>query len=283
MANEAMRECWGAGAAPWVTHQQIFDAAFVPFTAAVMGAADPGPGDRVVDVGCGAGTLLAATVERGAAAVGVDVSPAMVDAARRRVPAATVVLADAQTADLGAAAPGPPFTRVVSRFGVMFFDDPAAAFANLRRAAAPGARLAFVCWRGPEENPVFRVGTELILARVERPGLPAAGAPGPMAFADPDRPRDILARAGWQDVSVDALDGECRYGVDGSDGVEERLVTLLGSSVLRGARAEIEGREGPDAWAALLAEVRAELRRHLVDGVLTLPGATWLVTASNPG
>ncbi len=139
VANEAMRGSWATGAEGWVRNERIFDAAFAPFTAAVLGAADLGSARRVLDVGCGTGTLLDAAVAVGADAVGVDISSAMVDAARRRVPTATVVTADAQTADLLAAAPGAPFDRVVSRFGVMFFSEPQAAFANIRSATEPGA------------------------------------------------------------------------------------------------------------------------------------------------
>ena len=140
-----MRGSWATGAEGWVRNERIFDAAFAPFTAAVLGAADLGSARRVLDVGCGTGTLLDAAVAAGAGAVGVDISSAMVEAARRRVPTATVVAADAQTADLLAAAPGAPFDRVVSRFGVMFFAEPEAAYSRTsgppRRPAAPRVRV----------------------------------------------------------------------------------------------------------------------------------------------
>ena len=187
MANEAMRDNWATGADGWVRNERIFDAVFAPFTAALVGAADLGSAQRVLDVGCGAGTLLEAAVAAGADAVGVDISPGMVEAAQRRAPTATVITADAQTTDLLAAAPGAPFDRVVSRFGVMFFADPEAAFINIRSATAPGARLAFVCWREGETE-TFSLGLRALTARLtDPPGPPMPGEPGPMGLANAER------------------------------------------------------------------------------------------------
>jgi SAM-dependent methyltransferase len=281
MANESMRDTWATGAEGWVRHERIFDAVFTPFTAALLAAADLGSARRVLDVGCGAGTLLEAAVAAGAEAVGVDISPAMVDAARRRVPAATVVTADAQTADLLAAAPGPSFDRVVSRFGVMFFAEPEAAFLNIRGATAPHARLAFVCWR-EGESAMFWLGLRALTARLaDPPTVPPPGSPGPMGLADADRIREVLTVAGWSDVTIEPIDRLCDYAIDGSDGVEERLAVALSGMIGRTARAELEPRLGPDGWQAAVDEARAELRAELVDGAVRLVGHTWLVTATN--
>jgi SAM-dependent methyltransferase len=276
MANEAMRDNWTNWADGWVTHREVFDFELAGFAAAVMDRLQPGPGDRVLDVGCGTGALLEAIVAAGGAAVGVDISPAMVEAARARVPDATVLLGDAQTEDLAALG---PFSAVVSRFGVMFFDDPVGAFANIRSAMQPGARLAFACWRGIEENPMFTLGTSILTARLDPPPVVAPGAPGPTAFADPARVSSILEGAGWADVSIAPLDVECNYAVHGGDGVEERLVMILNTTGGRMARVRLEAELGPERWEALLDEVRAELRRNLVDGVVKFNGAAWLVTA----
>jgi SAM-dependent methyltransferase len=282
VANEAMRANWGGGAAGWVANEKIFDAVFAPVTAGVLAAAGPAPGHRVLDVGCGSGTLLAASAAAGAEVVGVDISEGMAEAARRRVPEAEVLVADAQTADLLAQAPGAPFDRVVSRFGVMFFEDPAAAFANLRRAAAPGAVLAFSCWRGKDENPIFTLGSGVLHERLDpKPEPPGPGEPGPTAFADPERSTAILREAGWGAITVDPLDFTCDYGIDGSDGVEERLATVLGTGTGRLAREQLLPRLGEAGWDALVDEVRDDLRRRRVDGVLRFPGAVWIVTARN--
>ena len=205
----------------------------------------------------------------------------MVDAARRRVPTATVVTADAQTADLLAAAPGVPFDRVVSRFGVMFFAEPEAAFANIRSATAPGARLAFVCWREGETD-MFSLGLGALTSRLADPPTgPTPGAPGSMGLASADRIREVLTVAGWSDVTIEPSDGLCDYGIDGSDGVEERLTIALSATFGRAVRAELEPRLDPDGWHVVLDEARAELRAHLVDGAVRFVGHTWLVTATN--
>lgn len=280
MSNDGMRSTWTDVGAGWVEQEQTFDAAFAPITTALLAAAAIEPGHRVLDVGCGSGTLLEAAAASGATPVGVDISPTMVEAARRRVPVAEVLLADAQSTDLLAAAPGPAFDRVVSRFGVMFFADPVEAFTRIRTAAAPGGRLAFVCWRGDAENPIFTRGTEVLTRRLPPVERDPDGAPGPRAFADPDRVRTVLADAGWDRVAVKALDVALDYSTATSDGVEERLATILATGTGRDARARLEPALGAAAWTALLDEVRAELRATLVDGALQLPAATWLVTAS---
>lgn len=281
MANEEMRENWTAGASGWVENEAIFDAVFAPVTAAVVEAASLAPQQRLLDVGCGSGTLLKAAVAEGLDVVGVDISEGMAEAARRRVPQATVLVEDAQEVDLLALAPGAAFDRVVSRFGVMFFADPVAAFANIRRATAPEARLAFACWRAEEENPMFALGTSVLIERLAAQPAPDPGAPGPMAFADRDRLLSVLTDAGWSDIVADPLDFTCDYGIGGTDGVEERLAGILGTTTGRRARAQLEPELGADGWADLLDEVRAELRRHLVDGVVRFPGACWLVTAGS--
>lgn len=282
MTNEEMRDTWATGAEGWVRHERIFDAVFAPFTRTVLDAARLGSARRVLDVGCGSGTLLAAAVTAGAEAVGVDISPAMVEAARDRVPAATVVTADAQAADLTVLAPGAPFDRVVSRFGVMFFADPEAAFRNLRSAAAPDARLAFVCWRN-EETRMFALGLFALAARAGRPlTTPVPGTPGAMGLADHRFVGELLRAAGWSDVTIEPVDGLCDYSIDGSDGVEERLAVALGSVNGRALRAELESRLGPDGWRAALDEARAELRAEMTDGAVRIVGHTWLVTARNP-
>lgn len=184
MANEEQQQAWATQGVDWVTHAAVFDAVLAPFADAVIAHADITPGARVLDIGCGSGTLLQRTTDLGADAFGVDISEPMVAAARRRVPQATVALGDAQTMDLRDGDDGAAFDRAISRFGVMFFEDPVAAFVNIRGAAAPGARLAFVCWRDGD-NPMFTAGVDVLAAKLESP--PAAPDPGA-----PDRWRSAM-------------------------------------------------------------------------------------------
>ncbi|MDN5896342.1 MAG: class I SAM-dependent methyltransferase, partial [Nocardioides sp.] len=155
MGNEAGRQTWATRADGWVRDTRVLDLAFAPFTAAILNAAGLDSAHRVLDIGCGMGTLLEEVTAAGVEAVGFDIAPVMVDAARARVPAATAIQADAQTADLPAMAGGVRFDTVLSRFGVMFFDDPVAAFANIRAATGPGARLVLASWRADERD-MFR-------------------------------------------------------------------------------------------------------------------------------
>lgn len=276
-----MHDLWNTGAEGWITHRALFDHEMAPFATAVVDAVAAAPGDRLLDVGCGTGAVLGLATGRGASGVGVDISVPMIAAARESLPDLSFVAADAQTTDL---TPWGPFTGVVSRFGVMFFDDPVAAFANVRTAVAAGGRMAFVCWRGLDENPMFSLGTSVLVDRLDPPPEPPApGAPGPTAFADPERVRTVLDAAGWDGVEVTPFDAVCDYSVEGSDGVEERLTMLLATTSGRSARRQLEPRLGPDGWAALLDEIRDELRRHAVGGSVRFTGATWLVTARNLG
>ncbi|MEB3032580.1 class I SAM-dependent methyltransferase [[Mycobacterium] nativiensis] len=282
MANEEQQQAWAAQGIDWVDNAAIFEAVLAPFADAVLQAADMDSGARVLDIGCGSGTLLQRAAELGAVPFGVDISEPMVQEARRRVPTATVSLGDAQTLALRPTT-GEAFDWIISRFGVMFFDDPVAAFANIRDAAAPGARLAFVCWR-EGDNPMFTAGVDVLAARLETPpAAPDPDAPGPLAFGNAERVRTILAGAGWSDVTVTAFDGICDFGIDGSDGVEERLGLILSNTTGRQASAELQDRLGADGWAAVIEELRDELRRHRVDGVVKFPGHTWVVAAVNPG
>jgi SAM-dependent methyltransferase len=196
----------------WVETQELLDQILKPFADLLVEAVSSAPGGRVLDVGCGTGgTTLSLARKLGANGIssGIDISAPMIAAARARAErestAATFVLADAQTHAFDLAS----FDAIVSRFGVMFFDDPVRAFTNLRRAACDGAVLRFVAWRSAAENP-FMTTAECAAAPL-LPNLPARrpDAPGQFAFADPQRVRTILEQSAWSHIDIRPIDVAC--------------------------------------------------------------------------
>ncbi|MEV0172137.1 methyltransferase domain-containing protein [Streptomyces sp. NPDC050803] len=199
----------GRGGHVWVETQALLDGMFQPLEDLLLEALPAGPGDRVLDVGCGTGGITLAVARRLGPAgrcVGVDISEPMLDAARARAERegtpASFVLADAADHAFEPA----DFDAVVSRNGVMFFSDSVRAFANLRRAARDGAGLRFVCWRGAEENPYMTTAERAAAPLL--PNLPARrpDEPGQFAFADSDRIHRILAESGWTDIDIRPVD-----------------------------------------------------------------------------
>jgi SAM-dependent methyltransferase len=211
--NSEQATLWnGTGGQAWVEAQATLDRMFEPFAQRLMEPLSAGAAARVLDIGCGAGgTTMAAArlLGPGGRCVGIDISQALVDAARTRAErqgsAASFIRADAQTHAFEPAA----FDLLISRFGVMFFDDSVGAFANLRRAASRGAEFRFVAWRSPAENP-FMTAAE----RSAAPFLPEMpprkpDAPGQFAFADRRRVVALLEQGGWGEVDVQAIDVVC--------------------------------------------------------------------------
>lgn len=260
-----------------MAHQDRFDALFAPATAAILERAAIDPRCRVLDIGCGSGTLLRAAVDLGADAVGVDLSALMTAAAEVRVPEARLVTGDAQSLDVLDVVGGRRFDRVVSRFGVMFFEDPVAAFDRIRRATAD-ASLVFCCWRSLEENPAFTLGTQVLLDRLAALDGEMADAPGPTSFADRDHLQAVLESAGWIEVTIEPLDFDCAHGWR-EVGVEKRMEIVFATSVGQRARSLWQDDLGPQAWSELLDEVRDHIRARKVNGEVRHSAATWIVTA----
>lgn len=248
----------------WVEVADLLDPQLSPLGLAAMDALDPQPGESVVDIGCGAGQSVLQLAERVGPAgrvIGVDIAPRLLDLARRRASGLTqvdFVDADAQALDLPAASAD----GVFSRFGVMAFADPAAAFANFRRILKPGGRLAFVCWRALAEN-------ELDLLPLRAAGLEAMADATPFSFADPDVVQATLAGVGFRDIAIAAADQAVTSG-----GVDEMARVLLKVGSLGRIL-----REAPDRLAAAEPRLRAALAERERDGVVALNAATWVVTA----
>ncbi|OHB31779.1 MAG: hypothetical protein A2790_02920 [Phenylobacterium sp. RIFCSPHIGHO2_01_FULL_69_31] len=272
-ANAQQVAYWNESAGPtWAELQAPLDRQLAPLGRRAMSELDLGPGRRVLDIGCGAGETTLSLAQTGAEAVGVDISRPLLEIARSRSEGraeVTFLEADAQTH------PFPPgaFDAVFSRFGVMFFADPAAAFANIRQALKPGGKIAFVCWRTPAENPIMSLPMQAALAHVDAPPAPPEpGAPGPFAFADPDRVRAILAAAGFENVAITAHDEAIGPG---------DLETTLALALRVGPLGALL-RENPAKRDAVIAAVRAALAPYDGPDGVKLGSATWIVTAVSP-
>ncbi|WP_293899891.1 class I SAM-dependent methyltransferase [Phenylobacterium sp.] len=271
--NTAQVEYWNTAAGPtWAELQAPLDRQLAPLGRAAMDALRPAAGERILDIGCGAGATsldLARTVAPGGWVIGVDISRPLLAAARQRaagVEGLSFVEADAQSHTFAAES----FDAVFSRFGVMFFADPTAAFANIRRAVKPGGRLAFICWRTPAENPIMTLPAAAAQPFLPPPPPPPpAGTPGPFAFADPDRVRAILADAGWTDARVAPHDVKT-----GAGDLDAFLALALRVGPLGGLL-----RENPDQREVVIDAVRTTLKPHEGPQGILLDSATWIVTA----
>ncbi len=232
---------------------------------------------RMLDVGCGAGELSLATARgrREVQVTGVDVSPQLIAVARERgehLANCEFVLADA-TEWVAEERVAPDL--VVSRHGVMFFDDPPAAFANLSRQGAQGASLMFSCFRDLADNPFF---TEVSRLLPQPPHLSEPHAPGPFAFAEEGHVRDLLQSGGWTAIEFERFDFPMIAG-SGQDAVEDAITYFCRVGPAARATSEME----PDARARFLARVRQLCERREQDGLVALPASAWIVTAKKGG
>ncbi len=268
------REYWNSQVGDeWVRHGDAIDVMLATLTDAAFEALALRSGERVLDIGCGGGatTLRAADlVGASGAATGVDISRPLLNLARQRAEGrANVSFVEA---DAGAGAiPGAPFNAAFSRFGVMFFEHPAAAFANIRAAMAPQGRMVFASWRPFAENLWSREPLMALGPLLKEPLKPAdPDLPGPFALSDPDKINRVLGASGWRDVAIERWDGPIGVGRD----AEEAAGFLL--KIGPCARAINEQNLDPAAARKLLIEF---LKPHESANGIARPGACWIVRA----
>jgi SAM-dependent methyltransferase len=203
--NVAERQRWND--AYWVSVWPKREAMTSAVTDILLSHLDLRASERVLDIGSGGGTTAIAATDRvgpSGSVVGADISAPLVELARRRaadrqIPNLSYCVADAQRDTV----PGTPFDAALSQFGVMFFDKPVTAFANIRRHLAPGGRLVFACWQPIERNPWF-VGPALAdYAAAPPPPAPGKSPTGPFSLSDPERVGEILGAAGWKSTVRD--------------------------------------------------------------------------------
>jgi SAM-dependent methyltransferase len=262
----------------WVALQPVIDPQIRPLGELAMERAALRAGERVLDVGCGCGDTsveLATRVAPGGAVTGIDISAPMLERARalarERGVTASFELADAQTHAFAPAS----VDLLFSRFGVMFFADPGAAFANLHRALRPGGRLVFVCWQSLPDNPWMAVPLGAALQYLPPPPLPTPEAPGPFSFADPARVQRILAQGGYSNVQLESVQRVLTIGAGA--GLDDTVNFLL---QMGPAGAALRESPDPELRPRVAGAVREVLVPYLTPQGVQMPSASWLVTAS---
>jgi SAM-dependent methyltransferase len=276
--NEQQAAYWTDTAGPhWVQQQEMFDHMLSHFGVAALANLAADTGEHIIDIGCGTGTTtmsIADAVGATGSVIGADISSTMIEAARRRAAAVTnasFVVADAQVERIA------PLNRgadaMFSRFGVMFFADPVAAFTNLAANVRAGGRAAFVCWQQESLNEWIAVPAGIMRGFTPNPIMPIANAPGPFAFRDHDRLHGILTAAGWSSIGIEPFSAPTTLGA--GKGLEAAVTQSMSSVAGETLRSQVD-----DATYAKAQEaVRAAYRERIIDGAVTFPGNVWLVNA----
>jgi ubiquinone/menaquinone biosynthesis C-methylase UbiE len=265
----------GPGGQHWADRQQTQDVVLAPVSNVLIDRAGPRAGERIVDVGCGCGaTTIALAQKVGPAGYvsGIDISAPMLARARQIAPAdlpVDFVLADATVYPFDPAS----FDLLVSRFGVMFFAEPALSFTNMRKALRPSGRLAFACWRDPRENPFFMAPLQAVYKHA--PKLPQLGPddPGPFSFASEARVNRILSEAGFSRIAMEP----CDLALDIAVG--RGLEAAVESALEIGPAARALAEQPPDLVAAATISIREALAPFARGQAVPLAASLWIVTA----
>ncbi len=261
------------GGEKWVQNIDHIDRVIGVFNSHLLSAAAPRAGERVLDVGCGSGTISAALahyVGTKGEVLGVDISAVILEDARTRqagISNLRLELGDAASFEFESNY----FDLFTSRFGVMFFDEPVDAFRNLRTALKPDGRTAFICWRALAENPWMAAAAAAAFEILPRPEPPDPDAPGPFSLADPDKLTTLLESAGFNAIQIDAVDELFNLGP--LDGALDFLSQMGPAATALQEASESDARAAVDA-------IRDVLSNYLSDGSVRMPGAVWLVRAS---
>jgi SAM-dependent methyltransferase len=277
-ANSEQIAFWNnVGGPKWVRFQALLDRQLDEIGKLVMEAARLETGQAVLDVGCGCGSTtleLARRVGPTGSATGIDISRPMLELARERARTEGLANTSFTEADAQTHSFRPEFDVLYSRFGVMFFDNPAAAFANLHRGLRSGARVAFACWQAVHRNPWMAVPMMAAMKHItiELPSSP--DAPGPFAFADSARVERILGEAGYGNVAVAGHDISIVLGGGSDLGETTKLVMELGPL------GRVIGDASPEDRASVEREVREAIAGYATADGVSMLGAIWLVTAT---
>ncbi len=277
IANVKQAEFWEHRASDWIEGSSFTDIVTGPFGVDAMSRLAAAPGQRVIDIGCGTGATtveLARRVAPAGEAIGVDISPTLVAASEATAASAGVDnisfrVADAQAEPLG----DREVDAVYSRFGVMFFADPVAAFTNLCHALRPDGVLSFACWQPVSDNEWMLVpGVAAMSVTGTLPPMPGPGDPGPFSLADADHLASVLAEAGFRDIEI-------RSAAHPISLPEAQLDLLASSSQQVGAVREVLKTADAETTARIEAAIRDALSARVEGGVVTLGAAAHIVHA----
>ena len=242
---------------------------------AAIEACDIQGGHTVLDIGCGSGQTTIEIARRVGAegrVIGMDISTPMLEVGRARIKTLGITGMTFENRDVATYSfEAETFDRLFSRFGVMFFIDPVAAFTNIRRGLKTGGRLGFVCWQALSENPWFEIPTTIALQHVPAPPKAKPGAPERMAFADPDHVRSILSSAGFRDINLEPLKSILLVGHDVPSAVEKLIQSGPAGRLLSKASEEIKARVADDLGRAIAG--------YQTDDGLKMGCTAWIVTA----
>jgi len=280
-ANADMSEYWnGDGGLKWVNFQNRIDESLTSFGHRAMANAAIKAGEHVLDIGCGCGDTsfeIANRVGPTGSVQGVDISEIILSRAKNRKTLEShnnikFEKADAQLHNF----PNEAFDLVFSRYGIMFFEDPAAAFSNLRQALKPGGRLAFICWQSLKNNQWVNLPVSVAANHIQLPAPPEPEEPGAFSFGETSRINHILAAAGFMDIFIEEFNTKFKVG----SSLDEAVSFL---SKIGPASAAMEADEVEDKTRNRFAhDLKISLERFLsADGVL-LDASAWIVTAKKP-
>jgi SAM-dependent methyltransferase len=264
----------GPGGWRWADRQQAQDIVLAPVTDVVIDRAKAKSGERIVDVGCGGATSIAFALQVGPTGhvIGIDISAPMLARALQVAPPGLpveFVLADATVYPFVPAG----FDLLVSRFGVMFFAEPALSFANLHRALKPSGRLVFACWREPRDNPFFMAPLQAVYQHVPKLPPPGPDDPGPFAFASEARVQRILGDAGFSGIAMEPVD----LSLDVAIGRGLEAAVQGAREIGPAARALAE--QPADVVAAATNSIREALMPFVTGQSVPLRASMWIVTA----
>lgn len=277
IANLEQAEAWdGLRGDHWVDYADHYDALSQRLTPHLVDAAAVGASDRVLDIGCGCGltTRIAARAAAAGSALGVDLSAAMLREAERRALAEGLDNVSFEQSDVQVRSFAPAeFDLAISRFGVMFFEGPDAAFSNVASSLRPDGRFTFLCWQERDRNEWATVTASAALEHVPSPAPAPEGAPGPFSLGKPDRIRRLLTDAGFENIDLSEIAEAVLLGANADDAVAFWQGTGLARALLDDVDAETERRA--------IGAVRDALRSHERREGIWLGSGVWLVTATH--